>query len=111
MELVFKVVVGILITALIIIGGMLIFLAVGGIWSYIQDCLYDEWDFKLPPKKPSWYSEWLHTGDLTSDIVPIAIMKCSYCDYKTLVMSRCCPACGRYMKNWDLGWNTHEKED
>ena len=107
MELLLKVVVGLLVTALIIIGIMVICLAIGALWSYIQDCLYDEWDFKLPPEKSSWYSEWIDTGEVTKDVIPQKIMKCSYCDYKTLVMSRCCPACGRYMDNWDLEWNTH----
>lgn len=111
MELLLKVVVGILITALIIIGIMLICLAVCALWSYIQENLYDEWGFELPPKKSYWHGEWVHTDKLTSDIVPQKIMKCSYCNYKTTIMSRCCPACGTYMNNWDLEWNTHEKED
>ena len=111
MELVLKVVVGLLVIALIIIGIMVICLAVCGLWSYIQDSVYDEWGFELPPKKSSWYGKWENTGDLTSDIVPQKVMKCSYCDYKTPTMSRCCPACGTYMKNWDPNWNTHEKEE
>lgn len=111
MELLLKVVVGILAAALIIIGIMVILLATGALWSYIQDCLYDEWDFKLPPRKSSWYGEWVETSELTLDVVPQKVMKCSYCDYKTPIMSRCCPACGRYMDNWDLGWNTREKEE
>lgn len=111
MELLFKVVLGILIVVLIIIGIMAICLAVCGLWSYIQDCLYDEWGFKLPPRKDSWHGEWVHTDELTSDVVPQKIMKCGYCGYKTTIMSRCCPACGTYMKNWDPECNTREKED
>lgn len=100
-----KVVVGLLVIALVIIGMLAIFLATSGLWSYIQDCLYDEWGFKLPPMKDDWFCEWLHTGEVTKDVVPQNIMKCNYCDYKTTVMSRCCPACGRYMKNWDPEWS------
>ena len=44
MELLLKVVVGILIAALIIIGIMIICLAVCGLWSYIQESLHDEWN-------------------------------------------------------------------
>lgn len=111
MELLLKVVVGILIAALIIIGIMIICLAAGALWSYIQDCMHDEWGFDLPPRKASWYGEWLETSELTLDVVPQKVMKCSYCYYKTPIMSRCCPACGTYMDNWDLEWNTHKKED
>lgn len=111
MELLLKVILGMLIAAGIILGIMAIVLAAGGLWSYIQDCLHDEWGFDLPPKKSSWYGEWLHTGELTSDIVPQNIMKCNYCDYKTTTMSRCCPACGRYMDNWDPDWSPFREED
>ena len=111
MELLLKVILGMLIAAGIILGTMAIFLAAGGLWGYIQDCLHDEWGFDLPPKKSSWYGEWIETSELTLDVVPQKVRKCSYCDYKTPIMSRCCPACGRYMDNWDLEWNTREKED
>ena len=110
MELLLKVGLGLLIAAFIIIGIMLICLAIGGIWSYIQDCLYDEWNIKLPPEKDYWNCEWKNTGELTKDVVPIAIMQCSHCTYKTPVMSRCCPACGKYMKNWDLEWDCREED-
>lgn len=40
-----KVVVSILVIALIIIGMLVIFLAASSLWSYIQDCLYEEWGF------------------------------------------------------------------
>lgn len=100
-----KVVVGLLVIALVIIGVLVIFLAVIALWSYIQDCIYDEWSLKLPPMKDDWFCEWLHTGEVTKDVVPQHIMKCNHCDYKTTVMSRCCPACGRYMENWDLEWD------
>lgn len=98
------VVVSLLVTA-IVIGVLVTFLATTALWSYIQDCLYDEWGFKLPPMKDEWLCEWLHTGEVTKDVVPQNIMKCNHCDYKTTVMSRCCPACGRYMKNWDPEWS------
>lgn len=100
-----KVACGILIIALIIIGVLVIFLATSALWSYIQDCLYDEWGFQLPPRKDGWYCKWLNTGEVTKDVVPLAIMECEHCSYKTTIMSRCCPSCGMYMKNWDLEWN------
>lgn len=96
---------GILIIALVMIGILAIFLAASSLWSYIQDCLYEEWGFKLPPRKDEWFCKWLNTGEVTKDVVPLRIMKCGYCDYKTTTMSRCCPNCGRYMENWDLEWN------
>ena len=111
MELLLKVVVGILAAALIIIGIMVICFAAGSLWAYIQNCLYDEWGFELPPKKSSWHGEWVTTGKLTSDVVPVAIMKCEHCDYKTIVMSRCCPNCGKYMDNWNLEWNWRGYEE
>lgn len=104
-EIFLKVACGILIIALIIIGIMVIFLATSALWSYIQDCLYDEWGFQLPPRKDDWYGEWVHTGELTLDVVPQKVFRCGHCDYKTPIMSRCCPSCGTYMKNWDLEWN------
>lgn len=110
MELLIKVGLGIVVSVLIIIGIMVLCLATAALWSHIQEIAYDEWDIKLPPHKSSWYSEWKRTGELTSDVVPIAIMRCSHCDYKTPVMSRCCPSCGRHMDNWDLKWNWREKE-
>ena len=103
-EIFLKVVVGLLVIALVIIGVLVIFLAVTALWSSIQDCVYDEWGLKLPPMKDEWFCEWLHTGEVTKDVVPQNIMKCNYCDYKTTIMSRCCPTCGRYMKNWDPEW-------
>lgn len=108
MEILAKVSVGILITALIIIGTMVICLVIGNIWSYIQDCLYNEWGFQLPPKKSYWDCKWMNTGEVTKDVVPQKIMECEHCSYKTIIRSRCCPACGRYMKNWDPEWNRRE---
>lgn len=94
-----------LVIALVIIGILVIFLAISALWSYIQDCFYNEWGFELPPRKDNWNCEWLITDEVTKDVVPQKIMKCGYCDYKTTVMSRCCPSCGKYMENWDLEWD------
>ena len=94
-----------LVIALIIIGVLVIVLAIGALWSYIQDCLYNEWGFKLPPRKDYWNNEWLNTNEVTKDVVPLRIMKCGHCHYKTTIMSRCCPSCGKHMENWDLEWD------
>ena len=100
-----------LVIALIILGVLVIVLAIGALWSYIQDCLYNEWGFKLPPRKDYWNNEWINTGEVTKDVVPLRIMKCGHCHYKTTTMSRCCPACGKYMENWDLEWNWRKDGD
>lgn len=100
-----KVVVGLLVIALVIIGVLVIFLAVTALWSYIQDCLYDEWGLKLPPRKDDWVCVWMNTGEVTKNVVSQKIMECGHCSYKTTIMSRCCPSCGRYMKNWDPEWS------
>ena len=107
-EIFLKVVCSILIIALVIIGVLVIFLATSALWSYIQDCLYDEWGFQLPPRKDDWNCEWLNTSEVTKDVVPQKIMECKNCSYKTTNMSRCCPACGMYMKNWDPDWQEEE---
>lgn len=108
-EILLKVVVGLLIIALSIIGILGIFLVVTALWSYIQDCLFNEWGVQLPPRKDNWDCEWMNTGEVTKDVVPQKIMECNYCSYKTTIMSRCCPVCGMYMKNWDPDWREEDK--
>ena len=112
METIFlKIVLSILAIALVIIGVLVIFLALSALWSYIQDCFYDEWGYQLPPRKDDWDYEWLITGEVTKDVVPQKIMRCEKCYYKTTTMSRCCPSCGRYMKNWDTEWDWRKEDD
>lgn len=106
-----KIVCGLLVIALIIIGILVIFLAVSALWSYIQDCFYDEWGFKLPPRKDEWGYEWLNTDEVTKNVVPLRIIKCGHCHYKTTTMSRCCPSCGKYMENWDTDWDWRKGDD